>query len=247
MECSDIKSYHFTQLQEALVKEGKSPGTVNRICAAVHTVLTELLYNDVLTSVPKYRGLTEPETKRGYFTREELSKLIDNCTELGGDAQLLEDSIKFSLMTGCRLGELLKLTWDGVNFENGEVTFTDVKTAHATGQCNHTVPMTDDLRGLLNRMYKERLDNDQVFPWKCKDTVNRRFQRLKQVCGLPKDARTWHTIRHTCGTWMVESGVPIRSVMATLNHRNIATTLRYAKGTKKAVAEAMETLNVGNL
>ena len=242
VECDDIKSFHFSKLQEDLTAEGKAPATVNRVCAAVHTVLSELYLNDLVKSVPTYRHMTEPDTKRGYFTRMEVGLLIDRAKRLPFDGQLMEDSIRFAVLTGCRSGEMRKLRWDDIDFDNKEITFRDVKTGEATGQLDHVIPMNEPLEALLDRMHGERID-EMVFHWSSKDALCRRFRLLKDICGLPKDKRTWHTLRHTCGTWMVEAGVPIRSVMATLNHRNIETTLRYAKGTKKAVAAALDALD----
>ncbi len=54
----------------------------------------------------------------------------------------------------------------------------------------------------------------------------------------------WHTIRHTAATWMVENGVPIRSVMTVLNHKNINTTLRYAKTTEEAKVAGLEAITI---
>jgi integrase len=242
LECDDIKSFHFSQLQEALVQEGKGPATVNRVCAAVHTVLAELYLNDLVKSVPTYRRMTEPDTKRGYFTRIEVGLLVDRAKRLPIDGQLMEDSIRFAVLTGCRSAEMRKLKWSDVDFDNRELTFRDVKTGESTGKKDHVLPINDPLCELLERMHGERID-EMVFHWSSKDALCRRFKLLKSICGLPEDHRTWHTLRHTCGTWMVEAGVPIRSVMATLNHKNIETTLRYAKGTKKAVAEALDALD----
>jgi integrase len=241
MECRDIKSFHFTKLQDQLTVEGKAVATCNRVCAAVHTVLAELNLNDLLDTVPTYRRKREPETRRGYFTRDEVSLLLDRSERLPFYGPLMQNSIRFSLLTGCRMGEMLKLKWSDVDRKEGVLRFRDVKTGS-----DHTIPITDQLGELLDRMYEERID-DVVFHWTSKDAVGRRFNYLKSICRLPKDERTWHTIRHTCGTWMVEAGVPIRSVMATLNHKRVETTLRYAKGTQKAVAEAMKTLNIENL
>ena len=238
VECSTIKPMHFTKLQQELTAEGKAPGTVNRVSAAVHTVLHELHLNDMLDTVPTYRRLKEPETKRGYFLKEEISLMLHRAVEVEPQGELLRDSIEFSLHTGCRQGEMLRLRWPQIDLEEKTIIFLDTKNGS-----NHVLPIPEKLMPLMERLYAERID-DVVFPWRDKDEIARRFRALKKLCRLSEDERTWHTLRHTCGTWMVEGGVPIRSVMAVLNHRNIETTLRYAKGTASAKAAALEAINI---
>jgi len=236
--CETIKPMHFTKLQQDLTAEGKAPGTVNRICAAVHTVLQELHLNDMLDVVPTYRRLKEPPTKRGYFSREEIQKLLDNAPRVKPHGSLLRDSIEFSVTLGVRQGELLSLTWDNVDMAEMSITFPDTKNG-----TDHTLPIPESLMPMLQRRYRERID-DTVFPWRDKDCLLRRFKELKKLCRLSADERVWHSLRHTCGTWMVEAGVPIRSVMSVLNHKNIETTLRYAKGTTDAKANALQAINL---
>jgi integrase len=200
--------------------------------------MTELHLNDLLAVVPTYRRLKEPDTKRGYFTREEIAKLLDNAPRVAPHGSLLRDSIEFSVVLGCRQGELLGLEWGQVDLEMQSITFLDTKNG-----TDHTLPIPDSLMPTLERRYKERID-EQVFPWRDKDELLRRFKALKKMCQLPTDSRVWHSLRHTCGTWMVESGVPIRSVMSVLNHKNIETTLRYSKATTDAKAAAINAINL---
>ena len=238
VDCSTIKTKHFTQLQQTLLKEGKADGTANRVCAALHTILTELSLNEEIDAVPSYRRLQEPETKRSFFTREEAEMLVARAIELPNDGQELQDSIRFALALGERQGELVDLTWSDVDFEENTLTFPDTKNG-----TDHVLPIPATILPMLERKYEERID-DKVFYWINGGQLLRRFKRLKRLCGLPKDERLWHSLRHTVATWMVNDGVPIKSIMAVLNHKNIETTLRYAKSTKEAKQSALATIEI---
>ena len=238
VDVATIKPMHFTKLQQDLVAEGKSNGTTNRVCAAVHTVLTELHLNDLLPVVPTYRRLKEPPSQRGYFSRDEIQKLLDNAPRVKPHGSLLRDSIEFSVTLGVRQGEMLGLRWPNIDLDNQSITLLDTKNG-----TDHILPIPDALMPMLERRYQERFD-DVVFPWRDKEELLIRFKALKKLCGLPNDTRVWHSLRHTCGTWMVEAGVPIRSVMSVLNHKNIETTLRYAKGTTDAKSAALSAINL---
>lgn len=240
---SSIKRRHFLALQHQLESEGLSPATTNRVCAAVHTVLSFMHLNEFIDAVPTYERLPEPPSNRSYYTREEITAFINRATELPDDGQLLQDSIKFALWLAERQGEMLKLTWSDVDLENRTVSFYDTKN-----NTNHELPLRNsDCYEMLCRRYAERIDDDLVFPWTDRHALLRRFKRLKKLCGhcpVADKHRMWHTIRHTAATWMVEQGVPIRSVMTVLNHKNINTTLRYAKTTDEAKAAGLDAIAI---
>lgn len=239
---ASIKRRHYITLQTELEEEGMAPGTINRICAVVHTVLSCLHLHEFIDAVPTYERLPEPETTRSYYTRDEMKEFINRATELPEDGQLLQDSIQFAIWLAERQGEMLKLKWSDVDFENKQVTFWDTKN-----DTNHTLPMSSQaLLEMLERRHAERIDEDKVFPWPNRFVLLNRFKRLKKLCGhcpVGDKHRLWHTIRHTAATWMVET-VPIRTVMTVLNHKNIETTLRYAKTTDEAKLAGLEAITM---
>ena len=164
--------------------------------------------------------------------------LIDRAVDLPYDGQELQDSIRFALALGERQGELVGLKWSDVDFEKSTITFWDTKNG-----TNHRLPIPATIKEMLQRRYHNRIDG-RVFNWINGGQLRRRFKRLKKLCGLPVDDRLWHSLRHTVATWMVNDGVPIKSIMAVLNHKRIETTLRYAKSTDEAKQSALETINI---
>ena len=237
-----IKGRHFIELQNALEDEGMANGTNNRVCSAVHTVLSCMHLHEFIDSVPTFARLPEPPTTRSYYTREEMKEFIRRAPELPEDGQLLQDSIQFAIWLAERQGEMLKVKWSDVDLENRSVTFWDTKN-----KTHHTLPITSDAcYEMLCRRHAERIDEDKVFPWSHRGSLLRRFKRLKKLCGhcpVGDKHRLWHTIRHTAATWMVET-VPIRTVMTVLNHKNINTTLRYAKTTEEAKVAGLEAITI---
>ena len=238
-----IKRRHFSELQQQLDEEGYTAGTINRICAAVHTVLSFMHLHEFIDAVPSYERLKEPETTRSYYTRDEIKQFIDRAPEVGHEGQLLQDCIKFALWLAERQGEMLKLTWADVDFVNKTVCFPDTKNG-----TQHVLPLRNpELMEMLERRYRERVDDDLVFPWTDRHALMRSFKRLKKLCGhCPKKDkhRMWHTIRHTSATFMIEQKIPIRTVMTVLNHKNINTTLRYAKTTDEAKAAGLDAIAI---
>lgn len=56
--------------------------------------------------------------------------------------------------------------------------------------------------------------------------------------GIP-EAATFHTLRHSCATAMIEAGVPIYTVGAVLGHKSVASMKRYAHHQVQILREAV--------
>lgn len=79
--------------------------------------------------------------------------------------------------------------------------------------------------------------------WLAPSVVSGEFRRLARELGLPGGTR-YHTLRHTHATWLVASGVDMKTVSERLGHADVATTMRlYAHvlpGRDQAAARAFE-------
>ena len=245
MDVSEITPKTFNDLKRTLKEEyvsktrKRSNAGINRILAALSTAINYCYAMGEIDTKATYIRLKEKEQLAKYYTEEEMDNLFEASKHVGDDAELLYDSLLFAYYTGDRQGELLKLMWSDVSFEHNTVTFRDTKNHE-----DHTIPISKELKSMLDNRYHHRTC-DQVFPWRgCRrgaDTLRRNFIRAKKIAGL-NDSRLWHSIRHTTGTHLASKGVPLRTVMGVLNHKNINTTLRYAKTTSEAVANAIDLL-----
>ncbi len=59
-----------------------------------------------------------------------------------------------------------------------------------------------------------------------RNRISKATKAAMKVAGI--DDATFHTLRHTAASWMVQGGVPIANVQKFMRHRNVQTTLRYA-------------------
>ena len=252
LDVTEVKPSTFTKIQRQLTEEGKAAGTCNRVCAALRTALFEAHLEGELDHVPSYRQKKEPPARRDYYSMEEIKTMLAFAPELE-DGELLQKSILFFYLTGCRKGELLDLKWRGrddvgnlwecVNFESNKIAFLDTKNGD-----HHIIEIHPELLPMLKQMYEERVDDDAVFAWPSRDVLNRRMKRLCKKVGIDvaeegQSKRYIHAIRHTTATHLVEAGVEIRSIQGLLNHKQISTTTAYAKVNEKAKANAISNLS----
>ena len=248
---TEVKPSTFAKLAAELRAEGKAAGTQNRVCACLRTALMEAHLEGHLDHVPSYRQQKEPPARREYYTMEQFRTMLAFCPTIE-DGELLQRSLLFFYLTGCRKSELLNLKWLGrdevgnlwecVNFETNKIAFLDTKNGD-----HHIIEIHPELLPIMQKMYEERVDEDSVFAWPSRDVLNRRMKKLLKKAGIDvgedgQAKRYIHAIRHTTATHLVEAGVPIRSIQGLLNHKQISTTTAYAKVNEKAKADAISNL-----
>lgn len=142
---------------------------------------------------------------------------------------------------GLRQGELIALRWRDVDFNAGRVT---VRQNYVLGEfgtpksrrSTRSVPLADevarDLAG-LDRAAAGIAPDDLVFadphtggPLD-KAAILRRFRRALKAAQREQSHR-FHDLRHTFGTRMAATGVPLRTLQEWMGHCDIETTQRYA-------------------
>lgn len=251
LDIKTIKPSTFAKMAAVLKEEGKAAGTINRISACLRTALHEAHLEGELDSVPSYRQQVEPPARRDYYSMQEIRKLIAYSVEMP-DGLLLQRTILFFYLTGCRKGELLDLQWLGrddvgnqhecINFDTNKIIFLDTKNGE-----HHIIDIHPELLPVLKEMYHERIDESSVFGWASRDILNRRMKKLCKAVGIHvaeegQSKRYIHAIRHTTATHLVEANVPIRNIQGLLNHKQISTTTLYAKVNEVAKADAISHL-----
>lgn len=211
-----------------------SPASVNRSLSAFKVVLKELHYAGLLSDVPKSSLLRESPGRFKFYTKEQIELMTEKAFELGSPKMAY--AIQVTYLTGIRRQELLNLRFEDIDFISHEVTFVDTKNGE-----DHVLPMNDDLYNILSGLCSDLTEGDYVFDYLNGDQFYSRFKKVRDACGINSDL-VFHSIRHTTGTCLVSSGVPLRTVMGILNHKNVDITLRYAHSTLESKADALSLL-----
>lgn len=162
------------------------------------------------------------------------------------------------LYTGLRIGELLALTWNDVDFEKSILSVT--KTCHdgnengkhvriidmpKTENSRRQIPLSKTLVKMLKDM-KKKSKCEFVIADGEKPVFIRSYQRmfelfLKKV-GLQH--KGFHSLRHTFATRALECGMDVKSLSEILGHKNAVITLnRYAHSLWEHKAEMMNKLS----
>ena len=233
----EMLSASVLQLFVAGMIASLSPNTVNVIIS----VLKKSLKQAVIYGVAERQysdGIIRPklEEKRvECFTKEEQKKIEGYI--LQSKKQKLV-GILLSLYSGLRIGELLALTWDDIDFIAGVLSVT--KSCHdgwgkegyrrivespKTGSSVRLIPIPKKLHGVLKRAKKEIggtyvVGGDKLISVR---SYQRSFELLLKKLNIPR--RGFHALRHTFATRALECGVDVKTLSELLGHKNPTVTL----------------------
>jgi integrase len=134
------------------------------------------------------------------------------------------------LHTAARRGELLRLTWQDIDFPSQRVRLGTRKRAGG-GMEYDWIPLTDDLCAALHTLRRINSSFTVVFPSQrggnqCKERS--RFMRLLcEKAGVKHFSL--HAIRHLSASMLARANVSIPIIQAILRHKNPNTTARYLR------------------
>ena len=162
------------------------------------------------------------------------------------------------LYTGLRIGELLALTWNDINFEKNILSVT--KTCHdgnengkhiriidtpKTENSRRQIPLSKMLVKMLKELKKTSKCEFVIADGK-KPVFIRSYQRMFELFlkKLGLQHKGFHSLRHTFATRALECGMDVKSLSEILGHKNAMITLnRYAHSLWEHKAEMMNKLS----
>lgn len=204
----------------------------------------------------RVRRIKTEEKKIQAFTVEE-QKAIE--TEIDRTNDVRFHGILLCLYTGLRIGELLGLTWDDVDFEHGviKITKTVYREKNENGEwqlcvgtpktksSDRIIPLPEYISQIL---YKDKIKS--ITPYVVENKKGKRmsirsyqymFEKLTERAGVRK--LNFHALRHTFATRAIECGMDIKTVADIMGHQNATTTLnRYAHCMLEHKIEMMQKL-----
>lgn len=147
--------------------------------------------------------------------------------------------------TLARIDEILRLTWEDVNFTQETIRLWTRKTKDGSMDYDF-IPMNLDLKKTLWAMWQKRIQDHWIFF--NEKTGDRYKRRPKFMYGLCKRAGVrfygFHAIRHFMASYMVdELKVGKKTISVILRHKSLATTEIYLHSIEDSKKIAMEKLS----
>jgi integrase len=174
------------------------------------------------------KGIERFQEKRRerWLSDDELRRLLAVLTN--HQNQRAANAVRFQLLTGARLGEVLKARWSDIDFERGVWT----KPSHHTKQKRtEHIPLSGPALALITDMRrKSNSKTAYLFPGDAEGQPLRDIKKFWKAVIREAGISQYrlHDNRHTHASHLVSSGLSLEIVGRLLGHTNPTTTKRYA-------------------
>jgi len=228
----EIERWQAERLQGRGDRKPVSGSTANKELMRLKHLLNRAVAWGYLKDTPArlVKKVKEAPGRVRYLTSEEQQKILSAASPA------LQPYILAALQTGARRSELLALRWADVDMKAGTITFTKTKNGDS-----RTVPMTNTMRTLLTSLPRPLDRQSLVLPEWVPPALTVAFGRLVRSLGLA-DLR-FHDLRHDAASTLTMAGVPQRTIMALLGHRDPRMTLRYQHLSPEHFRDAVRALD----
>lgn len=178
-----------------------------------------------------------------YLTVDEIEKVLAIADPL------VQKVIKILLNTGMRRAELVYLEWEDIDFQNKLIKVQSKPECgfHPKSYKARSIPMNAEVEKILMDLPqrgKYVFDNGRNQLLHPDKWYWRHFSQILKKAGI-KNA-CLHTLRHTFASYLVMSGVDLRTVQELLGHSSIRITERYSHLSPDHRTRAIQALRFGN-
>lgn len=221
-------------------KRPRAIASVNRELSTLRRMLNVAKRNKWILSRPFNDGeplilLSQENKRERILTEKEEEQMLALCT---GKRAHLKPILIMALDTGMRRGEIFKLTWKEVDFEEKLIY---VRAFNNKLMKPRWLAMTDRPEVTLKELYLRSPKESDGLVFGIKSNVRHSFRWIKKQLGIA-DAR-FHDLRHTTATTLVREHVPLQEVARILGHTQVQTTFRYINADVDTAKRAAKALN----
>ena len=219
----------------------------------LRAMLHKAVYWQVIVSNPAER-VQPPKAKkpkRKYYDDDQCKILLENLEQLDEEQIKYKTAIILTVFTGVRLGELMGLEWNDIDFRNGIVSINRSSQYLADTGVFTKVPKTessirevaipdfvislleeyklwyDEQKSLYGELWIDsnrlfvQADGKPMHP----STISKWFVKYVDQIGLP--VINFHGLRHTNATLLIAQNIDVAVVAARLGHAQITTTFNF--------------------
>jgi integrase len=236
LDCNDLTADVVRNFKHHLENLKNKEATVVKALSVLRVFCNKMKVDGVIKTDPfENVKVGRAYSHRGFLTLRELKKLYLNYTDAQHVLTRAEDDVMrvflFSCFTGLRYGDLRSL-------DSSEIFDWKIrKQMHKTGEAVY-IPIPVQARLLLPNPLKPGL----VFHVVENASFNRTLRKAAKKLGHYKHVHC-HLARHTFATTCITIGIPLPATSKLLGHRNLDTTLIYAKYVDTFLDKEMKKFN----
>lgn len=229
------------KIQPVKDKQGVSVSTINHYLTNIKTVMNwGLCYNKIRYDDVKVHKIKKEAVKRPlprFLSKEEIKKILNYekylpksynkraQTTLPG----LIEIVKFLLVTGRRIQEVVNMKRKDINLEDRYYVVTRDKTAR-TNPVTKIFYLNDAAIEIIKPLYEILTNDEYIFSKDGRQlsmrALSQRFKRLLSHLGIT--GVSFKELRHSFASHMRMAGEPLENVRDYLGHTSVKTTEIYA-------------------
>ncbi len=227
-------------------KKPRNPATVNRYMAALSVAFTTAVKEWGWIDDSPMRKVTKGKESRGrvrFLSDDERTRLLKACKE--SPSANLYPVVVLALSTGMRAGEIMGLTWDVVNLNQGYAILHETKNGE-----RRRVAITGHALEQLKELSKvRRIDCNLLFPskeitpQKLQKGMNLRTPWLAALKVAGIDDFKFHDLRHSAASYLAMNGASLAEIAEVLGHKTLQMVKRYAHLSEGHTARVVASMN----
>lgn len=230
-----ITGRHIDALILDMVKEGLEPPTINKNIRHIKASLNKAYEWDYITKPAKFPKPLEEKEQSRYLTIKDLQKLFAVITDLE-----FADFCEFSAYSALRISEIIRLAPSDVDNPEGFLRVSEEQK----NKTEYRIPINKHMRAIIDRCLSRRKGKPTLFRFKKRSWPSQKFKKCVRKAGL-KDSYRFHDLRHTYGSHMAMRGKNVLTIKELMRHKDISSTMKYAKLSPEHLKEASEDLSYG--
>ncbi|CDC06559.1 integrase family protein [Clostridium sp. CAG:343] len=258
-----MKFYDLLEKDTQLVRKKGNNGTKTKKPLSGKTILEHhrllramlhrAVYWQLIVSNPAERvqAPRAKKPKRRSYDDEQTKILLENLEQLSIEDTKYKVAIILTVFTGVRLGELMGLEWQDIDFKNGIISINRSSQYLSDMGVFTKVPKTEssireiaipefiislleeyklwyeEQKSIYNELWNDsnrlfvQADGKPMHP----STISKWFVKYVGQIGLP--VINFHGLRHTNASLLVAQNIDIAIISARLGHAQISTTLNF--------------------
>ena len=231
LSLNDITVSVIDEIRQAKL-QGNCKSTANRYLSLVRAVLNKAQEWDWLDKVPAIKMFKEPQGRTRFLTREQVQGLLIELPDH------LQDMVIFTLSTGLRYSNVLKLEWSEVSLPQEHMW---VETSSSKTKKAIAVPLNAQALEVLNKQAGKH--PVRVFTKSGKPICRANGQVWRNALKRAGIVNfRWHDLRHTWASWAVQDGVTVFEVQHLGGWSSSRMVERYAHLSSSHLAKAASLL-----
>ncbi|HEV8578133.1 MAG TPA: site-specific integrase [Thermoanaerobaculia bacterium] len=215
----ELSETQFREYLAQLGQRGLSPSTINQAIGAIRFFRQSVLRREWDREVVYQRP---PLRVPVVLSRQEVASLLAAVPTLRERA-----AMEIAYGAGLRLNEVIHLKVSDV--DSAQMI---LHVEQGKGRKDRNVMLSPALLQTLRTYWKQARPNQWLFPGHGgkrplhPTILQRAFKHAKEAARITKPV-SFHSLRHSFATHLLESGVNVRTIQVLLGHRSLGSTQRY--------------------